>query len=64
MSFASMDGCKEIIVPRCKEITDVERAWLGKELGAGNSYFFLGMREWQVVREGINADLGKSGDVS
>lgn len=21
MSFALMDGCKEIIVPRCKEIT-------------------------------------------
>ena len=64
MCFALMDGCKDIIVPRYKEITDVDRAWLGKEHREGNSYFFLGMREWQVVRDVINADLGKPGNVS
>jgi len=42
----------------------VDRAWLGKELREGNSYFFLGMREWQAVREVINVDLGRSGNVS
>ena len=40
-----MDGCEEIIVPKCKEVTDVERAWLVKELQEGNDYFLLGMRE-------------------
>ena len=30
-----------------------------QELREGNSYFFLGIGERQVVREVINADLGK-----
>ena len=37
---------------------------LFKELRDGNSCVFLGMTEWQVAREVINADLGKSGEVS
>lgn len=32
-----------------------------KKFRAQNSHVFLGMGEWQVVREVINADLGKWG---
>lgn len=41
MGFALMDDCKEIILARGKEITDVERAY-GKELREGTAIPFWG----------------------
>lgn len=55
---------KEILLPMAKEITDGETASLDKGLREGNSHSFLGMGEWQVVRQVTDAALGKSGKVS
>ena len=55
-----MDSSKEIILPSHKEITEgCVKSMMVQELREGNSYFFLGIGERQVVREVINADLGK-----